>query len=143
MSPAQKQQIFTDVVALATLIRQAHITLYSIDPLGTQDLSGRTFNWQTYVKGVSKPSQAEWADIALQVLAVQSGGLALAANNDLLGMLKRCLTDLHAYYELSFSPTLDQKKNEYHQIAVQVAPPAVTARTRLGYYSKVTNDSGR
>jgi VWFA-related protein len=141
LNSAQKQQVFTDIVGFATLLREARITLYSIDPLGTQDISGRTFNWEPYLKGVSKPDQAELGDIGLQVLAVQSGGLALTANNDLLGMLRRCLADLQAYYELSFSRELDQKKNEYHHIEVRVAQPAVTARTRLGYYSQVTNVS--
>jgi len=113
--------------------------LYSIDPLGTQDISNRAFNWQAYLKPVSKPNQAEWGDIALQVLAVQSGGLALTANNDLAGMLRQCVGDLQAYYELSFTPVIDQKKNTYHSIEVRVTKSGMSARTRLGYYSQVTN----
>jgi VWFA-related protein len=139
LSSNQQQQIFTDIVALSTLLREARITLYSIDPLGTQDMSYRTFNWQAYLKPVSKPNQAEWGDIALQVLAVHSGGLALATNNDLAAMLRQCLGDLQAYYELSFTPVIDQKKNAYHSIEVRVTQSGMSARTRLGYYSQVTN----
>ena len=138
LSSNQQQQIFTDIVALSTLLREARITLYSIDPLGTQDMSS-TFNWQAYLKSVSKPNQAEWGDIALQVLAVQSGGLALTTNNDLAAMLRQCLGDLQAYYDLSFTPVIDQKKNAYHSIEVRVTKSGMSARTRLGYYSQVTN----
>ena len=138
LSSDQQQTIFTDIVALSTLLCEAHITLYSIDPLGTQDMSS-TFNWQAYLKPVSKPNQAEWGDIALQVLAVQSGGLALTTNNGLAAMLRQCLGDLQTYYELSFTPVIDQKKNAYHSIEVRVTKSGMSARTRLGYYSQVTN----
>lgn len=141
LSSTQQQQLFTDIVVLATLLRQARITLYSIDPLGTQDISTRTFAWQAYVKPVSKANQAEWGNIALQVLAVQSGGLALTANNDLSGMLRQCLGDLQTYYELSFTPVNEQKKNAYHAIEVRVTKPSMSARTRRGYYSQVTNSN--
>jgi hypothetical protein len=107
--------------------------LYSIDPLGTQDISNRAFNWEAYPKPVSKPNRAEWGDIALQVLAGQSGGLALTANNHLAGMLRRCVGDLQAYYELSFTPIIDQKKNAYHSIEVRATKSGMSARTRLGY----------
>jgi len=34
--------------------------LYSIDPLGSAELGGRAFQWEAFVKGISKPSQAYW-----------------------------------------------------------------------------------
>ncbi len=115
--------------------------MYSIDPLGTEDFANRSFHWQAFVNAVSKPSQAEWGDIALQVLAVQSGGLALTISNDLAGLLGRCLADTQAYYELSFALPLCEKKDEYHRIEVRVAKAGVTARTRQSYYSRVAQSS--
>src|SRR5208283_249094 len=35
LNSTERQQAFTDIVTLSTLLRQAGITLYSIDPLGT------------------------------------------------------------------------------------------------------------
>jgi VWFA-related protein len=137
LNSTERQQAFTDIVTLSTLLRQAGITLYSIDPLGTEDFANRSFHWQAFVKRVSKPDQAEWGDIALPVLAVQTGGLALTTSNDLAGGLGRCLADTQAYYELSFAPSADQKKNEYHRIEVRVAKAGVSARTRHSYYSKI------
>jgi VWFA-related protein len=136
MTAKRQQQIFNNVVNLSTLLRQGRITLYSIDPLGTADFGGRAFRWEDFVKGVSKPSQAEWGDVALQVIAVQSGGLALNTGNDINAFLRECLADTQAYYELSFAPPVDQKRGEYHHLEIRVAKAGMVARTRQGYYSQ-------
>jgi VWFA-related protein len=137
MDSKQEQTIFNNVVRLSTLLRQGHITLYSIDPLGTADAGGgRAFFWQSFVKGISKPAQAQWGDLALQVLSTQSGGVALTGSNDITGSIERCLGDTQAYYEISFAPSLDVKPNEYHQLEVHVADRKLTARTRQGYYAQ-------
>ena len=133
----QEQTIFDNVVRLSTLLRQGHITLYSIDPLGTADAgSGRAFFWQSFAKGISKPAQARWGDLALQVLSTQSGGVALTGSNDITESIERCLADIQAYYKISFAPSLDAKPNEYHQLEVHVADRKLTARTRQGYYTQ-------
>jgi VWFA-related protein len=132
----QRQEIFSEIVQLSTTLREGRITLYSIDPLGTADFEGRAFRWEAFVKGVSKSYQADPGDLALQVLAVQSGGLALTTGNDLAAYLQKCVADAQAYYELSFVPGLDQKRDEYHHLEVRVAKEGVTARTRQGYYSQ-------
>lgn len=133
----QQQQIFKEVVELSNLMRQANVTLYSIDPLGTADFGTRSFWWQDFTKGLAKPSQAEWGNLALQVLAVQSGGLVLTTGNDITQYVQRCVADAQAYYEITFIPTLEQKKNEmYHHIEIKVDKGGATARTRQGYYAQ-------
>lgn len=136
MTSKQEQQIFDDVVKVSTLLRQGQITLYSIDPLGTADFGGRAFRWEAFTKGISKPSQADWGNLALQVIATQSGGLALNAGNDITAFVKQCLADTQAYYEISFATSLDQKRAEYHHIEVQLADHKLIARTRQGYYAQ-------
>jgi VWFA-related protein len=132
----QQQQIFENVVNLSTILRQGRITLYSIDPLGTDESLGRTFYWEDFVKAISKPSQADFGDVALQVIATQSGGLALNGGNDIVAFLQKCLADTQAYYEISFIPSTVQKRDEYHHLEVHVAKAGVIARTRQGYYSQ-------
>jgi len=136
MDAKQQQQIFNDVVGLSTLLRKGRVTLYSIDPLGSADFGGPAFYWQTFAKGISKPNQTEWGDLALQVIATQSGGLALTGSNDITASVKQCLADTQAYYEISFAPPLDQKRDEYHHIEVHLADKKLTARTRQGYYTQ-------
>jgi VWFA-related protein len=131
----QQEQIFNDAVALSGLLRQAQITLYSIDPLSTQ-FSERDFYWQNFVKGINKPSQASFGNLALQVIATQTGGMAFPASNDIAGNLEKCLADALAYYQISFAQPLDQKPGEYHHIEIRVAKSGLIARTRQGYYSQ-------
>lgn len=138
MDLKQRQQIFDNVVQVSTLLRQGDITLYSIDPLGSADFGGRAFRWEAFTKGISKIYQADWGDLALQVIATQSGGLALTASNDITGSVKQCLEDTQAYYELSFAPPLDQKRDEYHQLEIHLADRKLTARTRQGYYAQAS-----
>jgi VWFA-related protein len=128
-----EQQVFGSIVDASTQLREAGITLYSVDPLGTTEV-GASY-WKTYLKGVSKPSQAQMDDLALGVIATQSGGLALDSSKDIAAQLQECIADAMVYYELSFVPPLSDRPNEYHQLEVHVAKPGLTARTRQGYYS--------
>jgi VWFA-related protein len=136
LDPKQQQQIFASIVGLSTELRQGHIVLYSIDPLGAGEGVGREFYYQSFLKGVSKPSQVNVGDLALQVLATQSGGLVLNSNNDVTSLLDRCMEDAKAHYVLSFDPAVADHPNEYHHLEVRVNSPGLTARTRAGYYAQ-------
>jgi VWFA-related protein len=130
----QEQELFSRIVGISNQLLQGHITLYSVDPLGTADTL-RTFYYQDFLKGVSKPSQVQPGDLALPVIATQSGGLALNSNNDVNLLLQKCIADTQAYYELSFDPPLTDERSAYHQLEVRVDKHGLTARTRQGYYS--------
>lgn len=134
LSQKQQQNIFDMISDLSTGLRKARITLYSIDPSGTNGIGVRTFYYQSFLKGVRKPSQAQYGDLALQVLAVQSGGQALTASNDIAALLQKAVDETKTYYELSFDP-VPGEPDEYHQIDVKLAKPGLTARTRSSYYS--------
>lgn len=115
------------------------MTLYNIDPLGVADIGVRTSYYKDFVKGVSEPRQVQAADLGLQVLATQTGGLVLNAANDLTAELQQCIADAQAYYEISFDPPLSDKVNEYHHIEIRVGDKKLTARTRQGYYAQPPN----
>jgi VWFA-related protein len=130
----QQNQLFSMIVGLSTQMREAAVTLYNVNPIGAAEGVGREFYYENFLKGVSKPGQVAIGDLSLQVLATQSGGLALYGNNNLTAMLHQCVADGEAYYELSFDPPTTEHRDEYHHIEVQVARPGLTARTREGYY---------
>ncbi len=130
----QQDGIFAEVVSLSTQLRQSHISLYSIDPIGPADSVFRTMYYRAFLKGVKKPTQTDLGDLSLQVLATQSGGLAISGSSDVAGSLHRCLTDADAFYELTFDPPPAEQPNEYHHLDLLVAKPGLTARTREGYY---------
>ena len=136
LSNRDQQQIFDEVADISTELRRARVTLYSIDPLGSTESLMRTHYYQAFLKGVAKPSQVDPADLALQVLATQSGGLVLNSNNDLTGLLKQAVDDTKASYQISFDPRLADHPEQFHQLQVQVAKPGLIARTRYGYYTQ-------
>jgi len=131
----QNQQLFRQTVVMSTLLRRAGVTLYSINPAGASE-GAHQLDYDQFLKGASKPSQAVPGYTALQVMAVQSGGLALTGNNDIASQLERCMADSTAYYEISFDPPPGDRRDDLHTLQVKVSQPGLIARTRTGYYAQ-------
>jgi VWFA-related protein len=130
-----QQQVYTTIVNLSAQLRDAGITLYNVNPLGAANIRD-TFVYEEFLKGVSKPSKAQFGDLGLQVLAQQSGGLVFAASNDLSGEIAKCVTDAKAFYVISFAADPSDEKNDYHALEIKLGKAGMTARTRTGYYAK-------
>jgi VWFA-related protein len=137
LSANDAKGIFSTIVNVSTMLRQAGITLYSVDPLGLSDSGGlRTTYYQEFLKGVTGPGRVDIGNLALQVIATQSGGLVTYGSNSVVSGLDRSIADLSAYYVLSIEAAPADKVNEYHGLEVKVATPGLTARTRTGYYAQ-------
>jgi VWFA-related protein len=136
--PARDQRhLFNSIVETSTGLRQARITLYSIDPLALADAGGgRTSDYKEFLKGVVSYEPVLPGDLALPVLAVQSGGRVFNSNNDLEVALAHCAMDANAFYVLSFDTARADRPDEYHSLAVTVDKPGIEARTRTGYYAQ-------
>jgi len=132
----QQDQIFAQIVSLSTQLRQARVTLYNVNPIGAGESVFRGTYYEEFLKGVSKPSQVNLANLGLQVLAIQSGGLALEFNNDVASLLQQCLSDVAPYYEISFDAAAAERPDEYHHLEIKIAKPGLTARTHQGYYAQ-------
>lgn len=132
----QQQGFFHTVVGLSNVLREGDITIYAVDPLGAQESPAQTFYYEEFLKGVRKPSQVMPGNLGLQVLAFQSGGLAVSGSNDIKGLLQRCMEDLNAFYEITYLPPPSDAHDEYHKVDVKVAAPGVTAHTLQGYYGE-------
>ncbi|HWZ52785.1 MAG TPA: VWA domain-containing protein [Granulicella sp.] len=137
----QEQQIFSDIVALSSQLRNTRTTLYNINPLGAGEGVMRTNYYEAFAKGVQRPSQVEIGDLSLQVLATQSGGQVLNADNDITSLLQKAMADTSAYYQLTFDAPPAQHPDEYHQLLIQLAKPGLTARTLQGYYGQPPSTS--
>ena len=129
--------LFNTIVDLSRSLREARITLYSVDPLGMADAgSFRTFYYQAFLKGVRSANDTQDGNLGLQVLAAQSGGQVITSTNDVARSVAICLADAKAYYTLSFDSARADHPNEYHSLEVRVDKPNVKARTRMGYYAQ-------
>ena len=131
-----RKATFDQIVALSTGMRLARLSLYSIDPVWTAGSGSlEWFRYKDFVKPVPSASRAELANLALQVLAEQSGGEALNFSNTYLsGEIADCIANANADYLLSIRAPADGKKNEYRSLKVEVNKPGVKVETRNGYY---------
>ncbi len=137
LSDKDQQKLFNSIVSLSDLMRQARITLYSVDPLGTNDAGGyRTTYYEEFVKGVKKARQVQLGDLALQVLATQSGGRVLNSDNDITSEIATCIADANDFYVLTFDGLAGDGPNEYHALEIKLDKPGLKALTRTGYYAQ-------
>lgn len=129
----QRTGVFNSVVQLTNGLREGHIALYCLDPF---DL-GRTdpFYYQSFLKGVAAPKDAQYPDLALQVLAEHSGGSVIVNGRDILGELNTAVRDAGASYELTFESAPGDRPDEYHALEVKVDQPNVTVHTTTSYYA--------
>jgi VWFA-related protein len=141
-----KEQLFSTLVLLSTAIRQARITLYSIDPEGatgggfgrlqTKSEGFGRFSYESYLKGVSAPKEMMPPNLSLQVLATRSGGRVLTTGNDIGAQIDDCISDTKAFYVLAFESIPTEHPDEYHALELKVDKPSLTARTSAGYYAQ-------
>jgi VWFA-related protein len=129
-------QIFSSIVKLSSALRQGRVTLYNVDQPGSGESMSRAFYYQEFLKGVSSANMAQFGNLALQVLAVQSGGLVLNRSNDLGSSVAACLADGQAFYTLAFEAPTANSPDEYHSLQVKMNQHGLTARTRTGYYAQ-------
>jgi VWFA-related protein len=133
-SRAEQQGIFSSVVRISAALRLANITLYAVNPLGADASISREAYYENFLKGVPSANEVQSANLALQVLAVQSGGQVLYASNDIASLITRAVQDASAYYMLSVETAAAERVDEYHAIQVTVA--GFKARTSTGYYAQ-------
>lgn len=128
---------FDSITSFSTQMRQARITLYSVDPVGARNAgTSRNSYYQAFLKGVTEAKQSSPANLALQVLAVQTGGRVFASSNDLAAAIGECVADARSFYVVSFNAAKTNRADEYHALEVKVDKPGTTARTRTGYYAQ-------
>lgn len=135
LTTKERNQLFAEIQSLSTSLRQARITISSIDPLGSSEDPRRSQYYRVFLNGITKAGNVDEGDIALQVLATQSGGLALTGNNDISSLLRRAWADSLSYYEVGFESAPGNHPGEYHRVDVKVDKPGLVARTRTGYYT--------
>ena len=133
LSSSQQTALFQQIVGLTTLMRQAQITLYSV----SQNISDVDADfYREFLSPVRKVSDANPPNLALKVLAAESGGIAMEPTNDLQRAIDTCAADAQAYYTIVFQPPPARGPNEYHALKVRVDDRGLTARTVLGYYAQ-------
>jgi VWFA-related protein len=131
-----RETYFRQIAALQNKLRDARVTLYSL--FTTAGLTNTLY--QGFLKPVREMRKMEIADMALQVLAIHTGGRVLEPSNDVKGQIDACVAEIGEYYTLALMPPPAAKEDEYHDLKVQVSKPAMNVRTISGYYNEPAGD---
>jgi VWFA-related protein len=127
-----RRNYFQQLVALTKKLREARITIYNVAPIVgvTREL------YKDYLKPVTDPRKMEIGDLALEVLAVATGGRVLTPSNDLVALIQTCERDIGPYYTITFEPPQPTAADEFHSLHVQVNRDGLIARTNSGYFDE-------
>jgi VWFA-related protein len=127
-----RETYFRQIAALQNKLRDARIALYALFTI-----SGVTNTlYENYLKPVREVRKMEIGDMALQVLALHSGGRVLDPSNDVKAQIDSCVAEIGEYYTIALMPPPAAKADEYHDLKVIVKKPGLTVRTDTGYYNE-------
>lgn len=121
------------------------IVIYTVDPRGLQtgglraeDNTKALGASGTSGEGLTRAAFLHHSQETLQLLADETGGLAMLNTNDLAGALRRVSDDQRGYYVLGYAPppgtfAAPGKTARYHRLSVKVKRPGLKVRTRKGF----------
>jgi VWFA-related protein len=133
---------FAYIVDLSSALRVAQMTLYEVSPTSLVKHSGvrpQGDDPESYLllkNGLQTLSDAKAGNLALPVLAYQSGGRIMDQSQDLASEIIQCIADAESYYVLSFDSSSAKTPDEYHSLQVEVDKAGMTIRTTKAYYAQ-------
>jgi VWFA-related protein len=131
-----KHRNWDSIVSFAKDLRQSQTILYSVDSLSSESSLQHSVYYQSFLKPVTSAKDADSGNLALPVLALQSGGRVLNGTNDLAGEIARCVAEAGAYYTIAVRVSPSEAVNDYRSLEVRIAKAGLTARTNTGYYNQ-------
>ena len=128
------QHLFDSVTELTTRLREARISVWVNDFWrGTDE---ENFKYQYFLPGVTSENSLKFENVALQVLAIQSGGGMLRGVGDAAELAMQQVAQASNSYTITFDPPRTDVVDEYHDLNIAVAKTGLTAHTRIGYYNE-------
>ena len=82
------------------------------------------------------PEKVTLINLALYVVATQTGGGVLATPSNLGALIGKRVEEASKFYSLTFDPPPTNKVDEYHDLKVEVSEPNSTVRTSTSYYNQ-------
>jgi hypothetical protein len=136
-SSMDKRNFFGEILNLSSGFLDAQMTMDAVSSPNLMRENGRPRDYyKPFLNGVQKADQADPGNLALPVLAHQSGGQVFEDDKDLAGNIARCIADLESYYVLSFDSTHAAQDIEYRALQITVGKPGLRPRTNASYYAQ-------
>jgi hypothetical protein len=96
----------------------------------------RVLPWEDFMKPLTKENKALPGHVALQVLAIHSGGTVVSGSNDIAKEVNRCAQDATAWYTVTIDTQKATAPNTWHDLDTKIDKPQVKVRTDTGYYTQ-------
>lgn len=144
-TPLRGRQVFTSlderyqhadyrlIVQYAKAMEEGRIVLYG-------GYEGADFYMRDFLKPVRKISEADPHDLALEVLALKSGGhgelSSINRDSAVTDLLNELVAEAGTFYSLTFDPPRAKGRDDFHDLRVRVDKPGLTVRAIAGYYDE-------
>lgn len=131
--PRTQRQYFSAIVGLSTTMRQNQVTL---DSVSAGMPNPYTYYYESWLKGVKSPNDANIANLSEKVIAAQSGGIVIPPDFGLGANIGKCIDLSSVVYRLSFDAPPTEKPDQYHALEVKIDRRGLKAYTNTGYYNQ-------
>ena len=128
------KRLFETTTELSTRLREALISVWFGDFWRLPDEDA--FPYQNFLKAATADESTSIENVALQVLAVQSGGGELKGEGDAAELIGKTAAQASAFYTVTFDPPRTDTLDEYHDLKVTTGKPGLAVTTRTGYYNE-------
>lgn len=129
--PASTQdQLRAAVANCANILRDARVTLYSIDPVGLSAEPPATDEDGFFI------DDPFGGQVDFDTMAQATGGQAFHGRNDVDHLIGTGVSDGETFYTLTYRPSIvSQNAKEFRRIQVLMTDRSLRATTREGYFS--------
>jgi VWFA-related protein len=124
---------FDSITELSTRLREARISLWTATEWPYPDTK---FFYQDFMAPIKSGEKVKSGNLALDVLAIQSGGGLLNTSSELTTVIDKCIEQESIFYTLTFDPPPTNEVDDYRDLKSTVSKPDLTARTNTGYYNE-------
>jgi len=131
-----KDEDWNWIISFTNHLREAGVTLYRLSAPSFGSSLYYSPVYKNFLKPVTNLKEAGSGNLALPVLATQSGGLVLDDSNDLARRMAICMDEATSYYSVSYTAPTPTLAKEYRPLEVKMAKPGEVARTNSGYYAQ-------
>lgn len=128
------KQLFDTATELSTRLREARMSIWFGDFWRLPDEV--VFPYQNFLKGATSDESTSIENVALQVLASQSGGGELNGEGDAAELISKTVAQASAFYTITFDPPRTETVDDYHELKVTTSKPGFIVATRSGYYNE-------
>jgi VWFA-related protein len=132
--------VFDFLTELLTRLREARIELWKATEwpyfsANGQPAPGNDVIFPEDLKDLT-PEKVSLINLALYVVATQTGGGVLSTPSDLGASIGKRVEQASKFYSLTFDPPPTNKVDEYHDLKVEISEPNLTVHTTIGYFDQ-------